>query len=50
MDADMEVRILICWDLGCDGDPLGVIVWSNMRLDLFHYGGVRGGAGNIISK
>lgn len=50
MNAGMVVRILICWDLGCDGDPLGGIVRSNMRLDLFHYGDVRGGARNTISK
>lgn len=50
MNAGMGERILIWWDLGCDGDPLGGIVRSNMRLDLFHYGDVRGGARNSISK
>lgn len=50
MNVDMGVKILLCWDRGCDGDPLGGIVRSNMRLGLFHYEDVRGGARNTISK
>lgn len=53
MNGGMEVKTVICcmkWDLGCDGDLLGWIVRSNMRLDLFHYGDVRGGARNKISN